>query len=767
MSSGRRARALLLLFAPALSAGSEPSLVVHLPNTTTVDGTACYGIGEGSGSLPVGDSPYTISVSFNADSSFGWGGGLLSWGNYGTNGAATGLQFKADNNLRSMWWGEDQDASVSAMSAGTWYHVWHSYDGAKRFIYLDGVLVSEKEGSRSASGAASFTENTNFAAGCTLYGYSEEYFIGQIRDLKVWDGFIEDVDFAAPPLPPPVPPSSPPWPSPPPGTPVLDLPNTTTVDGTACYGIGEGSGSLPVGDSPYTISVSFNADSSFGWGGGLLSWGNYGTNGAATGLQFKADNNLRSMWWGEDQDASVSAMSAGTWYHVWHSYDGAKRFIYLDGVLVSEKEGSRSASGAASFTENTNFAAGCTLYGYSEEYFIGQIRNIQIWDVYVEFQMPPPPPWPPGEAPTPPPSPPTPPSTPPLPPTRPPTPPSPPSEPPSPPAPPAPPDAPPPPRTADGSGAVGDDPIFVGSDGVPYEVRGEAGRNFNLFSSPTLSINAAFEAVPERFRALDITETVLGSLSLAVCSAADDAMTLRFDVSSGNLTVRDRRDRGEGASPPAASVLFERFECDLRLMSCRWVQRPTALAALAEPLPLPLVDSGFSRVRVEAASATATVTRHCMLSYDVEIDCAAFARWQPAADACAALLGGTADDDVREEWVMILALASGLAASSRFYFLGLDVTKVVADSPADVHGLLGQRSFEAAVDGVPTGASVGARGMPAPSFGPQGEGAIEGLYSDYRIGELDVHDSPWSFNRFTHCAPGGQQTTHAELLRHE
>ena len=327
-------------------------------------------------------------------------------------------------------------------------------------------------------------------------------------------------------------------------------------------------------------------------------------------------------------------------------------------------------------------------------------------------------------------------------------------------SPPIPPGGPPPPRTGDGAGSAGDDPIFVGVDGLPYEVRGEAGWNFNLFSSWALSINAAFEAVPERFRALDITETVLGSLSLAVCSPGG-AAALRFDVSSGNLTVRDRSGRADVAPSPsaeaamaraAAGVVFERFECDLRLMSCRWAQRP--VVARAEPLALPLVDSGFSRVRVEAASATATVTRHCMLSYDVEIDCTAFARWQAAADACQALLHGTAADDVREQWVMILSLASGLAADSRFYFMGLDVTKVVADSPADVHGLLGQRSVEAAVDGGLASASVGARGMPAPSFGPQGEGAIEGLYSDYRIGELDVHDSPWPFNRFTHCAGG-------------
>ena len=115
------------------------------------------------------------------------------------------------------------------------------------------------------------------------------------------DAAVDEVVGSCAPLSPPAPPSPP---SPPPNTPVLDLPNTTTLDGTACYGIGEGS-RLPVGDSPYTISVSFNADSSLGWSAGLLSWGHYGTDGAVTGLQIAADNTLRSMWWDEDQDASV------------------------------------------------------------------------------------------------------------------------------------------------------------------------------------------------------------------------------------------------------------------------------------------------------------------------------------------------------------------------------------------------------------------------------------------------------------------------------
>ena len=54
---------------------------------------------------------------------------------------------------------------------------------------------------------------------------------------------------------------------------------------------------------------------------------------------------------------------------------------------------------------------------------------------------------------------------------------------------------------------TGDDPIFVGADGLPYEVRGEARRTFNLLTTPELSLNAQFVKVPVQFRAEDITGT--------------------------------------------------------------------------------------------------------------------------------------------------------------------------------------------------------------------------------------------------------------------
>ena len=41
--------------------------------------------------------------------------------------------------------------------------------------------------------------------------------------------------------------------------------------------------------------------------------------------------------------------------------------------------------------------------------------------------------------------------------------------------------------------------LFKGADGAPYEVRGEAGSVFNILSSPRLSVNSQFVAVPPQF----------------------------------------------------------------------------------------------------------------------------------------------------------------------------------------------------------------------------------------------------------------------------
>ena len=80
-----------------------------------------------------------------------------------------------------------------------------------------------------------------------------------------------------------------------------------------------------------------------------------------------------------------------------------------------------------------------------------------------------------------------------------------------------------------------------------------------------------------------------------------------------------------------------------------------------------------------------------------------------------------------------------------------------------VHGLLGQRALlrrdEAAALGAGDrsitpgagGGGVSAREAAAARFGSQGEGAIEGVYTEYIVGALGEHGGT-RFSRFSHCA---------------
>ena len=84
-------------------------------------------------------------------------------------------------------------------------------------------------------------------------------------------------------------------------------------------------------------------------------------------------------------------------------------------------------------------------------------------------------------------------------------------------------------------------------------------------------------------------------------------------------------------------------------------------------------------------------------------------------------------------------------------------TPQVAAAPDEVHGLLGQRAVATvATAELPLGsASVSARGEASAAFGPQGEGAIEGSYLDYRRASLDAHETISPYNRFASCGLAG------------
>ena len=330
-------------------------------------------------------------------------------------------------------------------------------------------------------------------------------------------------------------------------------------------------------------------------------------------------------------------------------------------------------------------------------------------------------------------------------------------------------------------------------------MRGAPGRAFNLLSTPALSVNAEFTGVPERFRAEDITDTVLGSVGLSYCSVRGGAVSVVVDASTGNVTVSaappaaDAARRAAAAAYTGAKLFEERYVCDLRRMDCLWEP-----LEYARPPVLPLVDMRFSRLKLRTAREEVTISRHAVVSYaDADagggggggggaggqrLDCKSFAQWPAAAASCDELRRGVAPAARRDEWALMLVMPS-LEAHNLFYFMQFDVP-VLRYAQPQVHGLLGQRALSPAArravgdaaaapeakgggggggggDDDESAAAAGARGggliaaAAAAGFGHQGEGAIVGAYHDYIVSALGAHDE-FVFAR--HACPSPAQT---------
>lgn len=100
---------------------------------------------------------------------------------------------------------------------------------------------------------------------------------------------------------------------------------------------------------------------------------------------------------------------------------------------------------------------------------------------------------------------------------------------------------------------------------MPYEIRGEPGRAYNLLSSAALSTNAEFIAIPPRFFTEGMTDTVLGTVTIGVCDVSSgQALHTRFGVANGHLSVPSP-GRDTGPMP-----VLESWVCNLRSLRCKW-----------------------------------------------------------------------------------------------------------------------------------------------------------------------------------------------------
>jgi Ca2+-binding RTX toxin-like protein len=136
---------------------------------------------------PTGNQSYTIEAWVKPDKTGALG--IVGWGTYGKSNAVNGLKLEADG-IRNYWQDNDIKAAIK-VSLNEWHHIAANYDSATgiRKIYLDGQKVAE-----GRSSSPNIATNSNFTIGKT---FDQEYFSGQIDDVRVWNVARTDDQIAA------------------------------------------------------------------------------------------------------------------------------------------------------------------------------------------------------------------------------------------------------------------------------------------------------------------------------------------------------------------------------------------------------------------------------------------------------------------------------------------------------------------------------------------------------------------------------------------
>ena len=218
--------------------------------------------------------------------------------------------------------------------------------------------------------------------------------------------------------------------------------------------------------------------------------------------------------------------------------------------------------------------------------------------------------------------------------------------------------------------------LLSGADALHYEVLGLANLTYNLLSASGLSLNADCAEVPARFQEVGTGDTVLGSVGIALCDAGGPSVRIGMDVASGNVSVTGSEASAsaeELVAAAGATLERERHVCSLATMRCAW--RREAVSTGAPSFALPEMDSGYTRLRLRlrdplgdgGGALAIEVTRQAVVRPNVEVECADFAAWRAAADACTLLLKHKAPAASREEWVLLLTMPKRDAHDVFFY----------------------------------------------------------------------------------------------------
>jgi hypothetical protein len=148
----------------------------------------------------------------------------------------------------------------------------------------------------------------------------------------------------------------------------------TTASGQAPPGV-------PLGNAPYTISVSFETSATQAISGiplTLLGWGDYSGSNSTNALRLllayaEGGQGVNNYWWYNDLQEHAT-VEDDQWHTLTASFDGTTRSLYLDGALLGS-----DTPGVNDATSN-NFTIGMAdPLGTTDSSFIGSIDNVAIF----------------------------------------------------------------------------------------------------------------------------------------------------------------------------------------------------------------------------------------------------------------------------------------------------------------------------------------------------------------------------------------------------
>ena len=129
---------------------------------------------------------------------------------------------------------------------------------------------------------------------------------------------------------------------------------------------------LPIGSSPYTLSVWVQFGSSWGAQGMISVSDTWGGGNSVNAFRTTGTNSLVNYWWGNDFAVSFSPASSTAWFNFVATWDGTNRSIWVNGVQIgTQTAGGLNASNGVLYIGNTN----------NGEYLNGNIGQALIYDV--------------------------------------------------------------------------------------------------------------------------------------------------------------------------------------------------------------------------------------------------------------------------------------------------------------------------------------------------------------------------------------------------